>query len=484
MKVLRDHQVEMVDGAIEATKRKYKKILMQMPTGGGKTMVAAELIRRCLSKGLTALFLADSRFLVYQAAARFADYGLEPGIVMAGERPTGGPLQVASKDTIVSRLITNEWWQQPPPADVVFIDECRSVRSAGYTKLMEWYPDAYHIGLDATPVRTDGKGLGEFYQTMIRCRPTADLIRDGYLVPLKGFAPKLAAGKKRVVGGDPVAHWKQYAEGRPTILFTRTVKQSRARALEFMEAGIAAEHMDAHTPDNERKAMLDRLESGKTRVLCNDSVMGEGADVPCLGAVILDRVYGSYSAFCQAVGRIMRPFEYADGSKKYGIILDHGDNLLDHGYPDEHVEWPLERDKSVDQANKSAMKEGKKSKPIQCRGCGCIFRGTLVCPECGTKAAVSTKAKGNKAALLTEVGRDAGLFPEQAAGFLRERMIAHWKQCLAVMANRGQTFNAAVMMYKRKYNEAPRADFPCVPKSHQWMSRIDQVYPGFKRGIA
>jgi superfamily II DNA or RNA helicase len=204
-----------------------------------------------------------------------------------------------------------------------------------------------------------------------------DLIKDGFLVPMKCYAPDrtLHRGRPRTrgVAGDLVQSWQQYAENVPTILFTARVMHSRAAVDAFRSVGISAEHIDADTPDVVRDRILEGLADGRVKVVSNVGIFKEGTDVPILGCCQLFMKPPERVSFLQAVGRIMRPFP----GKTHGILIDHGGAIFRWGFPDEDTEWTL--DGNVNENFAKSRLKGRTESALYCKHCQRVYHGTLQC---------------------------------------------------------------------------------------------------------
>lgn len=351
----RDYQLAMVEEARARIRSGYKRILLQLPTGGGKTVVAAQIIHGALAKGKRVLFLAHRRELVEQPSEKLDALGVSHGIVMANHwrhRPLA-PCQVASIQTLANRDLAF-------PPDLIFIDEAHRARANTYQTILLRYPAAIVIGLTATPVRSDGKGLGNLFETMVQGPSVADLTARGYLVPTRVFAPNKPdlrdVGKvggdynqrqlgrtmdKPTLTGDILSHWQRLGENRQTVGFAVSVEHSIHLRDKFREAGIAAEHLDGETPTDERAAILRRLANGETRVLWSVGVLTEGWDCPSVSCGILARPTMSEGLYLQMAGRFLRP---APG-KVDALLLDHAGCTLEHGFVDDPRNWELTKDR-------------------------------------------------------------------------------------------------------------------------------------------
>ena len=372
----------------------HRRIVLVLPTGAGKTTVAAHIIDSATSRDRKVLVLAHQRELIDQVSARLDGEGVEHGVIMAGHPRSMPwlPVQVASVQTLARRA-------DLPDADLVIVDECHHVRSNTYERLLRTYPNAHVVGLTATPVRTDGRGLGEAFQDLVVGVTVKELVSLGYLVPHTGYAwdaPDLREVKKTRSGdldekglelvmggarimGSIVQNWLAHARGLRTVVFAVSVAHSQEIAAAFRAAGVRAEHVDGTTPAREREAILARVRSGETTVVCNCALLTEGVDIPALECAVLARPTLSLSLHLQMIGRVLRP---APGKKK-AVIHDHAGNILRHGPPDIDREWALDLDE-----RKGAKKSAPGLQVRVCKKCFAAFAPTdsAACPACGHEA--------------------------------------------------------------------------------------------------
>jgi superfamily II DNA or RNA helicase len=347
---LRPYQLRGIEQAAHRLASGVRRLCLVLPTGGGKTVVAAEIIRRAVTRGRRVLFLAHRRELLEQTINKLGAAGVhDVGLVLAGAKASYRPhaaVQVASVQTLVRRVM--------PPADLVFVDEAHHSNAGSYEKILASYPGAKVLGLTATPVRDDGRGLNEQYDEALVVATPRELIAEGHLarprvfgarerVDLSGvhsragdYVPaelERAMMKSRLIG-DIVQHWIKLAHDRTTVVFATSVAHSQSIVAAFREHGVAAEHLDGTTPAAERKAILARLASGATEVVSNCAVLTEGWDLPRCKCVILARPTQSLSLFLQMAGRGLRPWEGVDP-----MLLDHGECVDRHGFPQDERDW-------------------------------------------------------------------------------------------------------------------------------------------------
>lgn len=384
--VLRPYQERGIDGVRALLAAGRKSVLMVCPTGGGKTLMFSAIAAGAVRKGRRVLVLAHRKELIDQGYKKLRASGLDEshlGTILAGDarRRPHASVQVASIQTLTGRA--------KPPADIVIIDEAHHACAASYRKIIEAYPAATILGVSATPCRADGRGLGDVFGDLVPVATFRELADDGFLVAPRVFTSRhpldlsklkttggdynleqlAAAVNTRELVGDVVEHWQRIAEGRTTVVFAADVAHSKALVARFVEAGVAAEHLDGTTPKDEREAILARLESGETTVVSNMGVLTEGFDLPRCKCVVLARPTKSLSLFLQMAGRGLRPWEGVSA-----ILLDHAGCVLAHGFPQDDREWSLEGKK------KRAAAPSVKT----CPACyAALPGGTAVCTECG-----------------------------------------------------------------------------------------------------
>lgn len=379
-----------------------EKVLIVAPTGSGKTVIAAEIIRRAVERGKRVLVLAHRREIINQTAQKLLDAGVHHGVILAGHGAhIHRPVQIASIATLWARGFRTETIQLPP-ADLLVIDECHHARARTYQKIIEAYPDAGLLGLTATPCRGDGRGLGNVFDHLLECPQVGELVEQGHLVRSRVYAPidpdlrgvatrtgdyvesQLAERMNTAkLVGDIVEHWHRFGERRRTVAFAVDVRHSVHITGEFVRAGVRAEHLDGSTPTPEREAILARLAAGETELVSNCMVLTEGFDLPAIGCLILARPTKQLGLFRQMVGRALRP---ADG-KPDAVILDHSGAVFRHGLPEDPVAWSLDVDRIATSPVHAARQEKAKRKGgpelVECTNCSAVRTAGEPCPACG-----------------------------------------------------------------------------------------------------
>jgi superfamily II DNA or RNA helicase len=289
---LRDYQA----AAINETEQATDKVLYVLPTGGGKTVIATGIIERAVQRGERVLMLTHRREILRQTSLKMP---INHGLIQAGLNiDLAYPVQVASIQTLWARCMRTD--KVPlPAANLIIIDEAHHTAAKTWRLILEAYPNARRIGLTATPCRADGRGLGNYFDELIIGPQIPELIERKYLVKTIYYAPadpdlkgvetrqgdyvasQLADRMNRDdLVGDIVSNWHKFGQRRKTLVFCVDVAHSVHVRNEFVKSDVRAEHVDGATPKTERDAILARLASGETDVVCNCMVLTEGFDLP------------------------------------------------------------------------------------------------------------------------------------------------------------------------------------------------------------
>jgi superfamily II DNA or RNA helicase len=396
---LRPYQVLAVQNLRQSLAGGIVRQILCSPTGSGKTEIGMALVKGARSKGKRVAFLCNRVHLVEQTSRRFARSGIAHGIIQGGNTSrVYENVLVASIQTVAHRGL--------PEVDLIIIDEAHTVAgSKDYRAVIAAAKDVPVIGLSATPY---AKGLGKHYdelggalfQQMVIAATIPELIADGYLVDCDVYAPSepnmtgikqsrnafgdmdytdadvgRATDKPELVG-DIATHWLKLANGTPTVCFASNIAHSKHIVDRFLAAGVPAEHIDCYTNEEERQAILRRIETGETLVISNVGILAEGWDFPACRTLILARPTRSLIRYIQMAGRVLRPHE----SKTRALILDHSGTVTRLGFPTD--EFPMELDDGKPKDVTATSKEREVPLPKACPSCSYV-KTVHKCPVCG-----------------------------------------------------------------------------------------------------
>lgn len=339
---LRDYQLRAI-AEVRRELAEVDRVLVQLPTGTGKTATFLSWLDECRKDGDMgrALVIAHRRELIQQPIDRMAEHFPElsalSGVVMADRNDVAARVIVATVQTLQSDRRAEQILAHGPITHIV-IDECHHATASTYRALLDRFPGAKVVGMTATPKRADGDGLRRVFQRVAFRMPISMAIREGALVPFNALGVELPislAGLKETADGwesEPLGnllsadnvleivadHWQQYAANRQTIAFTASVAQAHATAAKFNALGIPAAAVSGETPLPERDDILKRYGRGELRLVANCQVLVEGFDAPQTAAVLMICPTKSDLAYVQKLGRGLRTAE----GKSDCLVLD------------------------------------------------------------------------------------------------------------------------------------------------------------------
>ncbi len=329
---LRPYQLDAIQEVRDRIASGRRAPLVVAPTGAGKTVIEAELVRRHLEKSPSnrALVVAHRRELIGQIARTMLRMGISDiGEIIPGvtQRPRAR-VQVASTQTLRAR-------NQVPEATMVIYDEAHHYSADDWYELTKSYPGVLRVGFTATPMRSDGRGMAPAFDSIVVVASIKELTALGHLVPCRVIAPKKPLRKPNMTH-SPVDAYLDHAKGLRTVVFADFVINAEKFVGEFREKGVEAVIVHGAMSDSDRRGALAAHARGA--VLVNCMVLTEGWDAPATACCILARGCGSVGTYLQIVGRVLRPAE----GKAEALLIDlTGRSFYDHGAPDANRTYSL-----------------------------------------------------------------------------------------------------------------------------------------------
>lgn len=335
------------------------------------------------------MFLVHREELIEQTAAKFEAFGIPFGIVAAGYRENlNYPIQIGSVFSVTRRL------HRLPNFSLLIPDEAHHGVAQTWGTIFDHYPDASLLGLTATPIRLDGRGLSERFDTMILGLSVREMIARGLLVRPVVYGPKQPLDLKGVrslggdydsksltkrmnkpqITGDAVEQYCRHGRDGQALVYCVSIEHAQSVARAFEAAGYPAASIDGEMPKGDRWRQVQMFRAGALRVLTNCNLVVEGFDVPGVHVVIDLGPTKSLQKYLQKAGRGMRVEE----GKTHCVYLDHAANYLTHGFPDEDREWTLDG---------IVRRPGDGAPPVrQCEECFAVAPASAaVCPCCGAE---------------------------------------------------------------------------------------------------
>lgn len=428
---LRPYQLDLFQKTQSAFAQGCHRPLVVAPCGAGKSYLFAEMVRKTRGE---VLVLTHRQELKEQHERLFRNLGI--------------------KNARVAMVLTeaNRLGQYSTPALIV-ADEAHLSRSSSWMRVIDHY-STWTVGLTATPIRLDGKPLGDVFDTLIEGVDVKWLIEHQNLAPYEYYAPTLVdtdglrtlAGdyvatdleklmNEMVIYGDVIESYRRFAPGERTICYCVSVNHAIQTADAFRNAGIRAEHLSAGTLPGRRREILDNFRNGGFDVLCNVGIISEGVSIDEVSCCILLRPTESVALGIQQMMRCMR---YLPG--KTAKIIDCVGNYTRIGLPDDDREWslgePLKRRPRTDENGDFYIRT--------CPECYMTFKTAPVCPFCGAEYPLHPREIQAKEAI--ELKR---ITAEEMARVEAEKKKARQEQ------GRAQTFEELVAIGKAKGYKNP-----------------------------
>lgn len=348
----------MVAEVLQHWREGRKRVLMQCPTSGGKTVMFNHIAALCEKKGRRVLIICDRRELIEQSWEQLWDgHGIHAGIILSGTSSAYQlPVQIASIQTLNKRNF-------PQNIDLVIIDECRASVAPSYAPIFAFYSGAYFLGVDATPIRTNGQGFDHLYDVMVLGPSIKEMEAMGALTPARFFVNPInqslldkigkVAGdyneeqlsdlmSRKDIIADVIKSKIEHASGLKTIAFAVNIKHSKAVMQQYRDAGISCMHVDGKTPEEERKQIFRSFANSRFEVLINVGIATYGFNEPSIIVVQDLAPTLSVSRWLQKLGRGARKYP----GKDHYLLLDHANGIHTHGLPNADRKWTLKATKT------------------------------------------------------------------------------------------------------------------------------------------
>jgi superfamily II DNA or RNA helicase len=343
------------------------RLLYQLPTGGGKTIIFSEISKRFIKKFNRKVIILTHRIeLCRQTSTILKDFGIKNKVIVSGEkkiRKDGTPCFVAMVETLNNRI--EEGLINTDDIGLVIIDEAHH---NSFRKLLDKFHNASVIGVTATPLSSDvDQPLHESYDELIVGESIDSLIEQGFLAkPVTWRYDVELNTLTRGANGDFTINtsdelysspamlallmqaYEENSKNKKTLIFNNGIFTSKNVCQAFMDAGYPIKHLDNNTPVTEREEILKWFRKTRGAILTSVSILTTGFDEPTVRTIILNRATTSLTLYHQMIGRGSRRLP----QKKSFNIIDLGNNtdrfgdwnaIVDWNYIFEHPEEYLEK---------------------------------------------------------------------------------------------------------------------------------------------
>lgn len=369
MITLRDYQTDLYRKTVDAFREGKRRVLVVAPCGAGKSYIFAKMAEQ--TRG-DVLVLTHRRELLEQTGRLFRENDINARIEM-----------------ILTEV--NHLGEYPTPA-LIITDEAHLSRSNSWQKVLDYY-NTYTVGFTATPVRLDGKPLGDIYDAMVEGVSVRWLIEHQRLAPFEYYAPTAVETDglrvqardyvisdlerlmvDRAIYSDVLKSWEKIAKGEKSIAYCVSVKHAKETAEMFCNAGYPAVEIDGGTPPKKRAEIMQKFRDGEITVLCNVGIISEGVSIDDVTCCLLLRPTESHALFWQ---QGMRALRYAPG--KIAKVIDCVGNYTRNPLFDMDVEWSLLQS----QCKPKRTDDNGDFIIRTCPKCYKVFQTAPVCPYCG-----------------------------------------------------------------------------------------------------
>ncbi len=382
MITLRDYQEEIYKKIKSELANGHKRPLVVAGCGSGKSFLFLKMCERLSAYGKV-LILVHRKELKTQHIRLLKENGISLENII-----------VESVFTVANRLSDYE----NPLA--IITDEAHLSKARTWEKVIRYF-NCVCVGFTATPIRLDGKPLGDIYDCLIESVSVRWLIENKYLAPFEYYAPvsidadtvdhsmgdyningleKLMM--KKAIYGDVIKSYKKIANVEKTIVYCVSVNHSREVCEEFKAAGYTAAFIDAKMPEKERCEVMEGFRSGRIKILCNCAIISEGVSVDDCSCVILLRPTESLALYIQQSMRCMRYLP-----DKTAKIIDCVANYTRHSLPDTPHEWSLT---SPVKKHSNSNSDGSFAVRV-CQKCFRTFKSADICPFCNEPYKATSK---------------------------------------------------------------------------------------------
>jgi len=341
--MLRDYQKDICSRTVEAFKR-HRSVMVQMPTGTGKTVVLASLVNSVELGCANFLIVAHRRELVEQIRDTIRRLGIDDGNIT-----------VCSIQWLAYNI------NKVAAPSLVVIDEAHHALAKTYRMMWEAWHEARFLGLTATPCRLNRAGFTDLFDVLLTSHSIGQFIRDGWLSLFDYYSIKADSEEQRIInslekrGADGDYQAKElnavlnkrpsierlyesvcrYANEKKGIVYAINIDHAHNIAEYYREHGVNAVAIDSRTPAEVRRQTVDDFKADKIRVMVSVDLFSEGFDCPDVEFIQLARPTLSLAKYLQMVGRGLRNSK----GKKTCVMIDNVGLYRMFGLPTADRDW-------------------------------------------------------------------------------------------------------------------------------------------------
>lgn len=348
------HDLNRIFDVIQQHPDQYN-LLYQLPTGGGKTVIFSEIVRRYINQNKKKVVILTHRIeLCKQTSKMLTGFNVNNKIIDSKVKELKDQDQyqcfVAMVETLNNRL--NDDKLELNNIGLVIIDEAHY---NSFRKLFKFFKSCFILGVTATPLSSNIKlPMNDNYNRLIVGDDISTLIQKGFLAVPEVYSYDVSLTTLKIgINGDYTVKsseslysnslmqnkllfaYEEVSLNKKTLVFNNGINTSREVYYTFKKAGYDIRHLDNTTSKQERKDILKWFKETPNGILTSVSILTTGFDEPSVESVILNRATRSLTLYFQMIGRGSRVTQ----NKKSFTIVDLGNNLLRFGPWNESVDW-------------------------------------------------------------------------------------------------------------------------------------------------
>lgn len=458
--MLRDYQQKAIADIKAGWNAGNRNVLLELPTGAGKTYTFSNIVK---DMNVNTCVMAHRHELVGQMSLALGGLGVPHRIVASDKavsqivkahRKQLGRIMYDSTSPFICGSVDTMILRDPREyanINLWVMDEAHHpLRENKWGKVISMFPNALGLGVTATPIRADGKGLGRHadgvFDLLVHGPSGQELIDQGYLCPYEFVMPKVddldissvevgatgdlkknqlrtATHNSKKLIGCMVQSYLKWAPGKTALVFCVDIEHAHKTTEAFRAAGLRFELIVGTMDLDQRTSILERLRAKQLDGVVNVDLFGEGFDAPGVDVVVMARSTMSFALYSQQVGRALRPvyapgydlstvegrkMAIALGPKPKALIIDHVGNLIPHKLPTSRRLFTLNAREKRSKGEKLAVED--KIKACVNPECARPYLAFYVsCPHCGHEPVVSQRS-----ANIDEVDGDLVLLDMEA----------------------------------------------------------------------
>ena len=358
-------------------------VMLQMPTGTGKTYLFSSIIQDINVWSLRThtpnkmLVIAHRKELIDQIDKSLNVFNVAHSVLAGpkGQRNLSNPVIVSSIQTITHKANSGDVERLRSRIHFVIIDEAHHAMANTYRKLWKMFPEARFLGVTATPWRMNHSGFRRIFDKLILTQPVKKFISQGYLAPYNYFSLKPNSWVQSAINGihkfdrwgdydehalldtmdighiraQLVKSYKKLAWKKKGIIYSINKQHSANICNDYRRIGVRIVDIDDQTPAKLREQYVSDFKEGKIDIIVNVNIFSEGFDCPDIEFIQLARPTRSLTMYLQQVGRGLRTTE----GKTKCVILDNVGMYSRFGLPDANRHWMAHfRGQDVDESPK------------------------------------------------------------------------------------------------------------------------------------